>query len=323
MNTNVAESERVDEAAARWVMRLDRGELAPEERRELDAWLEAQPRHRGAFISAQAHWFDLDRVAAMDTGREPIAAQPPAKYLRFAIAAAVSLLALFGVLNLSQSYFGGRETTGLGEIRRLTLEDGSIVALNTSSIVQVKYGSKERRIVLRQGEASFRVARDQNRPFVVEARDVSIRALGTAFVTRLRPQSVAITVTEGMVEVVRNTDSRAGAAPPESQRVRRNQALLAEETKPIAPQTLSPNEVSRRLAWQDGWLVFEGERLDQAVVEVNRYSPTPVVLDAPWLDSKSFVGVFRTGDTRAFAHAAAAAYGVRVLEKGGALHLTE
>jgi transmembrane sensor len=323
MSTDTANNDLIEETAARWVMRLDRGALTVAEQTEFDGWLAAAPRHRGAFIGAQAHWLDFDRVTALAAGGPAQAPDRRMRYLRAAAVAAVFCAGALAVLGAAQHFFGGRETTGLGEIRRLTLEDGSTVALNTHSVVQVKFDRHERRIVLRRGEASFRVAQDRNRPFLVEARDVSIRALGTAFVTRLRPRSVAVTVTEGVVEVVRNPESTATRAAPRAQRVGRNQAVVAESSRPIAAQTLSASEVARRLAWQEGWLMFEGESLEQAVIEVNRYSSTPVVLDAPWLAEKSFVGVFRTGDTRAFAHAAAAAYGVRVVERAGALHLTE
>ncbi len=324
MNTDTANNDLIEETAARWVMRLDRGDLSAREQREFDHWLEVASRHRGAFIGAQAHWLDFDRVTALAAGSAVPMRVRPMQYLRAAALVAVFFAGVLALLSASQHFLGGRETTGLGEIRRLTLEDGSTVALNTSSVVQVMFDRHERRIVLRRGEASFRVAHDQNRPFVVEARDVSVRALGTAFITRLRPQSVAVTVTEGVVEVVRNPERARAGEPVQSRRLERNQAVVVTgDSNPIAASNLSPNEVARRLAWQEGWLVFEGELLDHAVVEVNRYSSVPVVLDAPWLGEKSFVGVFRIGDTRAFARAAAAAYGVRVVEEGGALHLME
>lgn len=321
--SSVIEEDDIEDIAAQWVMRQDRGALSAEEQRDLDAWLEQDSRHRGAFVRAQAMWVDLDRLAALNAGR-PTADQSTPKRVAFARAAAIAgvcfavALTLFGV---SRGFLAGRETTDLGEIRRITLNDGSAVALNTSSAMQVKYEREQRRIVLRRGEASFQVAHDEQRPFIVEAHDVSIRAVGTAFTVRLREDgSVGVVVTEGVVEVTRPGVAAVG---PQKERVSRNQEVIAEAQQPMAASPLTRNEVARRVAWEEGQLVFDGDRLDTAAAEVNRYAPTPVVIDSPHLAGKSFVGVFRTGDARAFAHAAAAAFNARVIEDGGALHVTD
>lgn len=321
--SSVIEDDDIESIAAQWVMRQDRGALSPEDQRSLDAWLEQDTRHLGAFVRAQAMWLDVDRLAALNAGR-PTAEQPPSRRVEFARAASIAgvcfavALTAFGV---SRAYLAGRQTTDLGEVRRITLNDGSAVALNTSSVMQVKYEREQRRIVLRQGEAFFQVAHDEQRPFIVEARDVSIRAVGTAFTVRVREDgSVGVVVTEGVVEVTRPGESTVS---PQKERVIRNQEVIAEARQPIAATALTQNEVARRLAWEEGQLIFDGERLDRAVAEVNRYSPTPVVIDSPRLAGQSFVGVFRTGDARAFAHAAAAAFNARVSEDAGTLRITD
>jgi transmembrane sensor len=304
----VTEVDDIEETAARWVMRLDGGALPEAEQRELDAWLAADTRHLGAFVRAQAAWVHLDRVAALAAGRAPLKPQRAQwQWQRAAAIAAVMLGVITSLAFINSRYLAGRESTQVGEVRRLTLEDGSALALNTSSVLQVKFAADERRIVLRQGEASFQVAHDEDRPFVVQAGDVSVRAVGTAFSVRMRQQELEVVVTEGVVEVTR----KGGTARIEAERVARNQEVVA----------LSETEVERRLAWQDGRLVFQGEALANAVAEVNRYSPLPVVIDDPELGRKSFVGVFRVGDTRAFAQAAAIAFDAQVHEQDGALHL--
>lgn len=321
----VTEVDDIEETAARWVMRLDAGTLPEAQQRELDAWLAADTRHLGAFVRAQAAWVHLDRVAALAAGRVPLKPQRPTwQWQRAAAIAAVTLGAIASLALINSRYLAGRESTQVGEVRRLTLEDGSALALNTSSVLQVKFATDERRIVLREGEASFQVAHDEQRPFVVQAGDVSVRAVGTAFSVRMRRQEVEIVVTEGVVEVARN----GGTARIAASRVARNQEVVvttAEQpsVQPIAVAALSEKEIERRLAWQDGRLVFQGEALQNAVAEVNRYSPLPVVIDDPTLGRKSFVGVFRVGDTRAFAQAAAIAFGAQVHEEDGALHLRD
>lgn len=319
----VTEIDDIEETAARWVMRLDGGALLDAEQRELDAWLAADTRHLGALVRAQAAWADLDRVAALAAGRAPLEPRPVAwQWQRAAAIAAVTLGVIASLAFVNSRYLAGRESTQVGEVRRLALEDGSALALNTASVLQVKFADDERRIVLRKGEASFQVAHDEQRPFVVQAGDVLVRAVGTAFSVRMRDQDVEVVVTEGVVEVRRD----GGTARSAAERVARNQEVVVTTAKqpaaqPMAVAALNDNEVARRLAWQDGRLVFQGEELANAVAEVNRYSPLPVVIDDPALGRKSFVGVFRVGDTRAFAQAAATAFDAQVHEEDGALHL--
>ena len=47
-------SRQIDEAAAAWAARMDRGHLAADERAALDAWTAADPRRLGALTRALA-----------------------------------------------------------------------------------------------------------------------------------------------------------------------------------------------------------------------------------------------------------------------------
>src|ERR1700748_2387932 len=51
--------------AAEWAVRSHGRDLSSAEQAELDEWLGANPRHRGAWLRASAAWIDLDRLAAM------------------------------------------------------------------------------------------------------------------------------------------------------------------------------------------------------------------------------------------------------------------
>jgi transmembrane sensor len=319
MNTVIGKDD-IDGIAARWVMRMDRGELGESEQRDLDAWLEADSRHRGAFIRAQAIWCDMDRVAALGAGE--LTVTPSRRWsvatMQKAAAIAVCVIGLtLASVHVSSRYLAGRETTDRGETRRLMLDDGSALALNTQSVVQVKFDDDERRIVLRQGEASFQVAHDEQRPFLVQAGDVSVRAVGTAFNVRMKEGGVEVTVTEGIVDILRTGDPGKVAI----RRVRHNEEVVAQPRQPIEVEPLSDEVIARRLAWHEGRLIFEGERLAAAVEEVNRYSSVVVVIDDPQLADKAFIGTFKIGDARGFAHAAAAAFDARIVEKDRTLFL--
>src|SRR5687767_14891194 len=61
----------IEAQATEWMIRRDAGTLSSREQAELDAWLSADARHRGAFIKAEAHWLTLDRWAAYRRTNRP------------------------------------------------------------------------------------------------------------------------------------------------------------------------------------------------------------------------------------------------------------
>jgi transmembrane sensor len=317
-------SDDIQSAAAAWAVRLDKGDLTPDEQRELDVWLEGDVRRVGALARAEAIWCDLDRLAAMD--RAGVESAPPRprridwKPWRAAAAFAFLAVVTAGAGGAGYDRFAGREASRVGEIRRLVLDDGSTVVLNTDSVVQVRFHKDRRDIILRKGEASFQVAHDAFRPFVVHADGVAVKAVGTSFAVREGPKGVMVTVAEGVVEVAR---PQKGAGEVERHYVGRDRQMVALKSAPLrGPAVVSETQVSRQLAWREGLLMFDGETLGQAASEVNRYTQTPVVIDDPRLAGRAFVGVFQVGDVRAFARAAATAFDAQAAQKAdGSIHL--
>lgn len=85
--------------------------------------------------------------------------------------------------------------------RVVGLEDGSTVDLMAGSALSVRLKSQRRDVVLKRGEATFKVASDPDRPFVVAAGDGRIQAIGTAFNVRLQDRQVVVTAVDGSVIV--------------------------------------------------------------------------------------------------------------------------
>jgi len=319
----------IDAIAADWAVKASARDLDQEERARLEAWLASDSRHLGAYVRAQAIWQDLDRVAAMANGADP-KPEPAQVHSRshrrphgrsrgrgYAIAASVvlGLSALAGVLH---QQFSGRYVAGVGEILRIALDDGSTVMLNTDSAIRVRYDHGRRQVLLDRGEATFQVTRDIHRPFVVEAGKVAARAVGTQFAVRKLDDAVSVTVIEGVVEV-----KRPGAARQVERRImRKNDQVMVASAQPIHETDLSTREVAQRFAWREGYLVFDGERLDAAAAEMNRYSTVPIRIADPALAAEQFIGVFQVGDARAFARSAVTAFDASLREESGAIVLT-
>ena len=191
------------------------------------------------------------------------------------------------------------------------------MAVNTASQIKVEYSDARRAVVVESGEAWFQVAKDKTRPFVVSAGDVHVEAVGTAFSVRRREAGADVMVTEGVVQVWVG-DSRANAVF-----VTAGSAIYAANTALIhlEPEMPAPT-IERKLAWRSGRLDLQGETLQAAVEEFNRYNATPIVVTDPVLAQERLYGVFRLDDASGFAQTAAVTLDATISVEGNRILLT-
>lgn len=300
----------IEGVATAWAIRVAEGPLAHADKQALDAWLAEDSRHLGAFVRAQALWLDLDRVVALDPLAAPAVpdrARPRITHpLRYAVAASIAVLVMCASIAYNQ--LAGRVSTSRGEVRTLALDDGSIVTMNGGSTVQVRYDGNARRIVLRGGEASFKVAHNPARPFIVDAGGLEVRAVGTEFVVGMDKGQVAVTVEEGVVAI----DGANGAA---GERLLRRNEQFVDASTGARKAVLTSREVQRMASWRQGLLIFEGQTVGAAVEMVNRHTEIPVIIDDPTLVRAEFMGVLKIGDAHAFADAIAQAFNAEVIDE--------
>ena len=314
---------KTDLEAAQWAVRLQLRPLDGEEQAELDRWIRADSRHRGALLRARAAWLDLDRLAALRAnGRSETLLAPFGSSLepsrRWFIAAGVTAVMCAG--SAGAWWFSRRGdvyASSVGEIRRVTLSDGSHMVLNTDSMAKVSFSEVEREIELESGEGLFQVAKDPARPFVVRTGFVSVQAVGTVFAVRALDDRVDVTVTEGVVEVI----DRNGSGSPLVRRVSANEHATVLQSRQIEIEYLTRDEAERRVAWRQGLVNFAGEPLSDAVAEMNRQNHRQILIDDPSLGSRPIVGVFRADDPEGFAAAVAVALGAQSVKENGAIHI--
>lgn len=306
----------IENQAAAWVARLDREPSRALLEAELNAWLEGDARRQGAFLRAEAAWAMLDRAGAMALDRPAQAAAPTRRWLFTGGAAAAAAMGGLVVLGVTRFASGEHIRTVRGEIRRAPLDDGSMLAVNTESRLRVVLGRTVRKVDLERGEAWFQVAKDATRPFVVVAGDVNVRAVGTAFSVRRRERGADVLVTEGVVEVW-------SAHAPD--RVRRlavgDHAFVSDAMGPGASQSAAA-EIDRRLAWRDGDIVLDGDTLEDAAAEFNRYNMRQILIEDPNLASEALVGRFRTNEPEAFARAVAVTAHARLVIDDEAIRIS-
>lgn len=325
----------LEEEAATWVWRLDDEDVAPEVRSDFDQWLRRDPRHRRAFEELGGVWQSLDELAAAKRDEKVAtfvaeerrlcaasASQPKPERLRRWVpwAMAASLVLMFGGLSWYQR---GNESqtlaTAVGQQRSAKLADGSVTYLNTNTILETHFTRSHRVVQLKKGEASFKVAHNPERPFLVHAGDAVVRAVGTEFNVRLRDtRDVEVIVTEGKVEVTPRTGTPATTVAATAPRpvVPARSELVAgqrfEEAALLQVATMAPEAVSNTLAWHDSAIVFDGEPLVKAIAELNRYTDMRLVVADASIYNLRVGGRFRTGDVDGFLEALTRAFPVTI-----------
>jgi transmembrane sensor len=183
--------------------------------------------------------------------------------------------------------------TAPDERTSVTLADGSVVTLDSSTRLLVKLGKLRRDIRLLAGRALFQVAKDRHRPFVVRAGDRTITALGTKFDVRLSPEELRVTLAEGSVAVA---PVRAGRGSV--RQIMKPQQQLVEVAGASSPQ-LRTIDADKALSWVDGRVFFDNEPLASAVEEMNQYSDRQIVVD-PGVANLRINGMFRTSNQAGF-----------------------
>ena len=290
---------RKSEEVTRWLALLERG-LRGDEGARLREWLKNKA-HRAEIIDAARLWHGPD-VLSVIAGLVPqaeLVVRKPEFRRRFNTIVGWSTLAIILVLGVgSMTGFvklpidesrllaaRGIYATSIGERRDITLTDNTVVTLNTGSKLSVEYSTGAREVYLARGEAAFQVTADPARPFIVRAGMRRFQATGTRFNVRvLSPELTELTVTDGTVKVM-----DAPPRLPETPAQRRATLLYGEttvqalETAQVEPgfQSVSPidaSEAEARLAWQRGLIVFDDEALQDALVEIDRYTTTKFVM---------------------------------------------
>ena len=314
------------QAAATWHDRLQRESVSEETRQRFNRWLAQSPEHERAYAEIDRAWsvlragahepeiLALRHEAALRLCRETSRSLRP---LRFATAVAL-VLALGGTATLLSTVLEPFNTetdriytTAVGERLLVTLPDGSQVTLDTQSRLRVALSKRERYVKLVQGEALFEVAKDRTRPFVVEARNQRLVAVGTAFDVRVEDTQMKVTMIEGTVRV------EPATATPESRTTSPSPArmLTAGEQLVVGTQSedyIHPTDPDRATSWRRGQVIFDDTRLADAVGELNRYSETQIVLADPTLADLRLSGAFATGRPNVFVEAVTSYFAVAV-----------
>jgi transmembrane sensor len=196
--------------------------------------------------------------------------------------------------------------TGIGEQRTCKLRDGSVIILNTDTEVQVDYSQNIRGIRLVKGEALFMVEHDATRPFIVNAGNANVRAVGTQFNVRRREQSTEVAVVEGIVQVSTaaatplSTEAPEHSSPTDTPPRGRSITpaavrLAAGEKAQVSTGGMkisASHDIEDVLSWRQRRLTFRDTRLSDVVAEFNRYNRSQIRIEGSAARDMQMTGIF-------------------------------
>lgn len=279
-------------------------------------WRTQSARHENAWVEAEQAWGLMAELVPEDnitlaTETKPTSVNVPLSQtlpqsqwhlyrVPAAIAASLTLMLVFlfsapATTNITTSIVA-IEQVEVEEYRNqrreqysVTLADGSIVHLNYNSSIQVSFAANSRNIELLQGEAFFEVAKNPDRPFIVQAGATTATAVGTAFLVRRQGNDVTqITVTEGLV-AVGQVQTQSEDPLLDSITLSVNQSITASDQSLSAVETVDADNTA---AWHRGVLVFRDTSLSDALAEISRYTPYRIETDFTNWPSQAVTGTF-------------------------------
>lgn len=265
------------------------GEASEAEVQQLEDWVLENEEHQATFIAARKTWIlagmgkaedSIEVQEAWDKMRTEIRPQGQVVPMRssgrfwLGIAAGVAVVILVGLgilWNGRQSVW--TEVVAEGRVMLVELPDGTRVNLNRGSLLRypTQLSKGERKVVL-IGGGFFEVEKDENRPFIVDAKPVQVEVLGTSFYVDARPSEPAVQV------IVESGEVRVSAAGKQEELGAREKAVFTKNTETLSP-VANADENYRSLLTDA--LVFENSPIEEVVFALKRHFGVEMSIDIP------------------------------------------
>jgi transmembrane sensor len=307
-DTNVV---RINLEAGGWIERRDFGNWTEKDRAEFDAWLDAAPEHRVAYLRLDTGWQRSEIMVALRPFRlERVMSNVPRQSwsLRKIVAGLALVLALGGVAT-DYAMIPRQHTyaTTVGGHKTLMLADGSQIELNTDTVLRVVDKADQRMVWLDRGEAYFQVKHDAARPLVVKTGNYRVTDLGTKFVVRTADDKIEVALVEGHA-LFQSAD--ASIHPQLADLTPGDVAVATANSMSVVKK--SARDLTYDLGWRRGLLMFHNTTLLDAAAEFNRYNDNKLIVSDRDAARLRINGTFPVHDVAVFARVAKDVFGLRV-----------
>jgi len=295
------------------IIRSFKNELTEEEKALLEAWKSETRQNRIEYLDCETIWRESDRLSSSmkidlpgsllkikkQTGTDKVKITWKSLFLQ---AAAVLLLAV--LFASAYNHFIRKEAISepvlvanqevkapYGTQIRLELSDGTTVNLNSGSTLQfpVSFAGSDSRRVKLTGEGFFSVAKNKDKPFLVDVGSLVVAVTGTRFNVDAYPNNrdVTVALVEGTVNLQKMTD---------------NGLIRLATMKPneVASCDLSGNNLQvshqenldKYYIWTEGKIIFSDDPIQTVVKKLGTWYNVEIEIADKKMESYHFTGTF-------------------------------
>lgn len=181
----------------------------------------------------------------------------------------VLIVGLYIQLNSKVDLFGTSEyeevVVDKGERIQIMFQDGTKVYINSDSKLRYpkKFALNTREVFL-EGEAYFVVAKNKNRPFIVNLNGPAIHVLGTSFNVQDYPENkdIVVCLDEGNINLTLPAEKKYPVQPGE-------RLVYNKENKQCIISKM--NDMQRLSMWKQNVIVFKDTPLPEVIKVLNRW----------------------------------------------------
>lgn len=290
--------------AAEWVIKIRSTALTLQEQQEFEQWKSQSKQHQQAWQRAQRLMATL-QVLPDNMQQILLEGQQQHTQILPKLMIITGLAVMVGYFWQSSLYtrWSSDYSTQVGEQKKVILQDGTQLYLNTNTALDVHFTAQQRLITLHYGEISIQTGHEINtkyRPFIVENRDVTMQALGTIFNVRQTQKNhqTCLSVIESAVKIT-------------SKLQRYSHIIKAGEQYCFDQNQIKQNLEPIQLVWQQQVIMAYEMPLQDLVKELSRYHKGYIHLDSKIAQLK-VSGSFPTQDTEKLSYALQSSYPITV-----------
>lgn len=283
-------SPAVLEQASLWMARLWSDDATDTQREACLQWRQAAPEHERAWQQLQAIDGRLGTLPSHAARSELFEASSQVSRRHLLQWGGVALLAGGLGFGLPRTPQWQRQfadyATGIGEMREVTLSDGTQLRLDTDTAINISFDAHQRRLHLLRGGVLITTSKTADaREFSVMTKEGLSYPLGTRFSVQQQSENTHVAVYEGRVALVRKgSDERTTLDA--------GQQAAMNTKRVMPPEPLDAIEQARF----EGRLVAESMRVVDVVEILARYR-RGVLRCAPEVADRRVSGVFSLQDT--------------------------
>ena len=173
-----------------------------------------------------------------------------------------------------------------GQHCQITLADGSKIWVNGGSTLRYPSHFEANRQIELAGEALFDVVKNGHKPFVVSAKGVCVKVIGTRFNVRgYAAEPLTVSLFRGAVSVYRENNEQQSVV------LRPNEQLT------VSGEGMTKHRMDADVAaWKDGLLVFKSATMAQIITHLQTCYGVKITVKHPSLLNIRYSGKFRQSD---------------------------